>query len=321
MSVKPINTINLIMKKITFKILMVASALLLIAACTNTKNKESANTVYKMNGDAVYPAIEGMTPHAVAVAEKGDDESNLKVQLLVGKTMEVDCNQHRLQGEFEDKELESFGYDYYIFETNGNAASTMMACPDDTKSEKFISGEDHFISYNSKLTIPVYTPEGYEVRYTTWSVDSVMTAEQNPSEEINADAAKMLKSFPKKMENYDRYVIYLPKLDNEEELRLEVIAGVTKEVDCNTHWLMGDFDDQEVEGMGYEYLVFESDGNVASTRMACPDGKLTEKFIAAEGNFGRYNSQLPLVVFVPSGLEVKYKVWKAHGTHEVANKM
>ena len=49
---------------------MVASAILLIAACTNTKNKESADAVYKANGDAVYPSIEGMIPHAVTVADK-----------------------------------------------------------------------------------------------------------------------------------------------------------------------------------------------------------------------------------------------------------
>lgn len=308
------------MKKITFRILMIASAILFIAACTNTKNKESADIVYKANGDAVYPAIEGMIPHAVTVTEKGDEEPNLKVQLVVGKTMEVDCNHHRLDGEFEDEALEGFGYDYYIFETSGNVASTMMACPDDTKTEKFISGEDQFISYNSKLTTPVYAPEGYEVRYTTWGVESENTAEQKPSAVINADAAKLLKSFPENMENYNRYVIYLPKHDNEEALRLEVIAGITKKVDCNTYWLMGEFDDKDVEGMGYEYLVFESDGNIASTRMACPDEVLTEKFVAAEGDFGRYNSQLPVVVFVPNGVELKYRVWTAQDT-QVADKL
>ena len=72
--------------------------------------------------------------------------------------------------------------------------------------------------------------------------------------------------------------------------------------------------------MGYDYMVFESDGNVASTRMACPDNEVVEKFVAAEGNFGRYNSKLPVVVFVPKGIELKYKVWKAHDT-QVADKL
>ena len=308
------------MKKTTFRILTVASAILFIAACTNTKNKESVNTVYKVNGDAVYPTIEGMIPHAVAVTDKGEEEANLKVQLKVGKVMEVDCNHHQLDGEFIEKTLEGYGYEYYTFKTNGNVASTMMACPDDTKTEKFVSGKDQFTSYNSKLITPVYAPEGYEVRYTTWSVDNVYTAMQNPDESLNPEAAKQMKSFPESMEDYDRYVMYLPSKDNEEAMRLEVIPGVMKVVDCNTHWLMGEFETKVVEGMGYEYLVFNSNGDIASTRMTCPDDELTEKFIAANGHFGRYNSQMSVVVFVPKGMKLELKTWKANET-KVADKM
>ncbi|NLZ96032.1 MAG: hypothetical protein GX921_09455 [Bacteroidales bacterium] len=308
------------MKKITFRILMIASALLVIAACTNTKNKESAETVYKVNGDAVYPSIEGVIPHAVAVTDKGDEETNLKVQLKVGKIMEVDCNHHSLEGDFKEETLEGYGYEYYIFETNGNVASTMMACPDNTKTEKFISGKDHFISYNSKLATPVYAPEGYEVRYTTWEIDNEHMATQNPDKSINPDAAKQVTSYPESMENYDRYVMYLSPQDNEEELRLEIIPGVMKEVDCNTHWLMGEFETKVVEGMGYEYLVFNSNGDIASTRMACPDNEMTEEFIAAESHFGRYNSQVSQIVFVPEGMKLKFKTWKANDT-QVADKM
>ena len=308
------------MNKITFKILTIASAILFVGACTNIKNKESTETVYKANGDAVYPTIEGMIPHAVTVSDKGTNEANYKVQLAVGKMMEVDCNQHNMEGVFEHETLEGYGYDYYVFKTNGNVASTMMACPDDTKTEKFISGKDHFFSYNSKLVTPVYAPEDFEVHYTIWGVDNENTGEQIPNADISSDAAQQLKSYPETLEDYDRYVIYLPKQDNEEALRLEVIPGIMKEIDCNTYWLAGEFDIREVEGMGYDYMVFESDGNVGSTRMACPDAELIEKFVEANGHFGRYNSQLPVVVFVPKGVELKYKVWKAQDT-QVAEKL
>ena len=308
------------MKRVTMKFLMVIAVVAFAVACTNTKNKESAEAVYTANGDAVYPAIEGMTPYAVSVADKGEEESNKKVFVEVGKMMEVDCNNHWLEGSFEDKTLEGYGYDYYIFDTNGNVASTMMACPDDEKTNKFVSADGHFISYNSKLTTPIYAPDGYEVRYTTWDVDDEYTASQEPDESVNADAAKQLKSYPESMDDYDRYVIYLPKHDNEEEVRLELIPGMMKEVDCNTHWLTGDYETKEIEGMGYDYIVFNSNGDMASTRMACPDDKLTEKFIAAEGHFGRYNSQLPVVVFVPKGMELKYKTWAAKDM-KVADKL
>ncbi len=308
------------MKRITMKFLMVVAVAVFAVACTNTKNKESVEAVYTANGDAVYPTIEGMIPFAVTVADKGDEEASRKVFLEVGKMMEVDCNQHHLDGSFEEKALEGYQYDYYVFNTNGNVASTMMACPDDKKTNKFVSGEGHFISYNSKLTTPVYAPEGYEVRYTTWSVDSEYSATQKPDASMNADAAKQLKSYPESMEDYDRYVIYLPKHDNEESARLELTPGIMKEVDCNTYWLTGDFETKEIEGMGYDYIVFKSNGDMASTRMACPDDKLTEKFIASQGHFGRYNSQLPVVVFVPKGMELKYNTWKAQDM-KVADKL
>ena len=54
--------------------------------------------------------------------------------------------------------------------------------------------------------------------------------------------------------------------------------------------------------------------------MACPDNELTEKFIAASGHFGRYNSQMSVVVFVPKGMKLKFKTWKANDT-KVADKM
>ncbi|MDD2552692.1 MAG: ecotin family protein [Dysgonamonadaceae bacterium] len=308
------------MKKFSLQFIMALTAVFIAASCTNTKNKESADRHYQANGDAVYPAIEEMVPYAVKVDEKDDDKANLKVQILVGKMMDVDCNHHWLEGEFEDKTLEGYGYEYYIFETDGNVASTMMACPDEEKTSKFIHGEDQFISYNSKLVTPVYASEGYEVRYAIWNVDNEFNATQKPDESINAEAAKQLKSFPEAMEDYDRYVIYLPEEADEESLRLEVIPGVTKRVDCNTHWLIGDFETKAVEGMGYEYMVFESNGDIASTRMACPDDELIEKFVAANGDFGRYNSQLPVVVFVPKGIELKYKIWKANDM-KVADKL
>ena len=52
----------------------------------------------------------------------------------------------------------------------------MMACPEEEKRSAFVAVnlDDPFVSYNSKLPIVVYVPEGFVVRYRVWSADNVM---------------------------------------------------------------------------------------------------------------------------------------------------
>jgi len=54
--------------------------------------------------------------------------------------------------------------------------------------------------------------------------------------------------------------------------------------------------------------------------MACPDGKKTDAFVpvVGEGFMLRYNSKLPVVVYVPKGVEVRYRVWSASADVQTA---
>jgi ecotin len=148
-------------------------------ACVST-SAFAANT--PLEKVAPYPQAEkGMKRQVITLPEQ-KDESGYKVELLIGQTLEVDCNQHRLGGELESKTLEGWGYDYYVFDKVTSPMSTMMACPDGKKTEKFVTaylGDDAMVRYNSKLPIVVYTPENIDVKYRVWKAeDTVQNAEK-----------------------------------------------------------------------------------------------------------------------------------------------
>ncbi|ENZ8713565.1 ecotin family protein, partial [Klebsiella pneumoniae] len=49
----------------------------------------------------------------------------------------------------------------------------------------------------------------------------------------------------------------------------------------------------------------------------CPDGKKEKKFVTAglgDDAMLRYNSKLPIVVYTPSNVDVKYRIWRADET-------
>ena len=65
---------------------------------------------------------------------------------------------------------------------------------------------------------------------------------------------------------------------------------------------------------GFPYFILKSVTGPASTLMACPpDKKEQEAFVQVRSNQGllRYNSKLPVVVYVPVDFEVHYRIWTA----------
>ena len=126
---------------------------------------------------APYPKAEKGMKRQVIQLTPEKDESTLKVELLIGQTLEVDCNQHRLGGELDSKTLEGWGYDYYVFDKVTSPVSTMMACPDGKKEKQFVMaglGDAGMLRYNSRLPIVVYTPANIDVKYRIWRADETI---------------------------------------------------------------------------------------------------------------------------------------------------
>ncbi len=118
--------------------------------------------------------------------------------------------------------------------------------------------------------------------------------------------------FPKAKQGYKQWIIDLKKSGFEEKLKIEFYVGKIQAVDkCNSFFLAGNLKEVELQGWGYSYYEFTTNGAIAGTKMGCIDNAKVKKFIKSESIMARYNSRLPIVIYVPEGYELRYKIWSA----------
>ena len=120
---------------------------------------------------AFPPAARGMIRYVISVPQE-TNEADLRIELMIGKTVNVDPNNvHFFGGRLEQKVVKGWGYNYYVLPKLGPMAGTLIAVdPNVPRVDRFITlgGEPHLMRYNSKLPLVVYVPEGVEVRYRLW---------------------------------------------------------------------------------------------------------------------------------------------------------
>ncbi|MBC9795043.1 ecotin [Sinomicrobium weinanense] len=122
---------------------------------------------------SIYPNPEKGYKQMVIEVPYSDNDAAKKIEFTVGKWMEVDpCNKHGLQGSLEQKDLEGWGYSYYVFKSDGNVMSTQMACPDNNKVNQFITSQPEMVRYNGKLPVVIYVPEGYDVQFKIYKAEA-----------------------------------------------------------------------------------------------------------------------------------------------------
>jgi ecotin len=136
-----------------------------------------------------------------------------------------------------------------------------------------------------------------------------------PAAAEKTEAERNLKAFPDADEGMARHVLMLPAEDREDSLRVELIIGKTVSTDgVNSHFFGGNLQEVVIEGWGFTRHVLAQLGPMAGTLIAVDPGvPRVDRFITLGGEprLLRYNSRLPLVVYVPDGVEVRYRIWHA----------
>jgi ecotin len=130
-----------------------------------------------------------------------------------------------------------------------------------------------------------------------------------------AFGAGNMKAFPPPEKGMVRYVLNLDEKSDETAFQVELMVGKTVETDQrNIHFFAGKIEKETVKGWGYTRYVVHKIGPMAGTLMAVdPKEPKVERFIKLGGEpyLVRYNSKLPVVVYVPEGTEVRYRIWRA----------
>ncbi len=132
---------------------------------------------------------------------------------------------------------------------------------------------------------------------------------------VSAYAGDNMKAFPPPAKGQTRYVLHLPELDNESNCRVELIVGKTVKLDeANRYFFGGSIKKETIAGWGFRRYVVNELGPMAGTLMAVdPDAPRVDRFIRLSGEpyLVRYNSRLPVVVYVPDGVDLHYRMWRA----------
>ena len=141
---------------------------------------------------------------------------------------------------------------------------------------------------------------------------------------LSVYAGDNMMAFPPAKEGMVRYVLQLPKQDDESAFKVELIVGKTVLVDeKNRYFFGGKIEEETIKGWGFPYYNLRKLGPMAGTMMAIdPNAPKVNRFITLGGQpyLIRYNSRLPIIVYAPEGVEVRYRIWSVGPETKVIEK-
>lgn len=135
---------------------------------------------------------------------------------------------------------------------------------------------------------------------------------------------KELKAFPEAKAGMERLVIVLPHKERGEEdsFKVELIPGKEMMTDGVNKTRLGiSLEPKPLKGWGYTFYEMKGKPIAMSTLMApLPGAKKVKKFVKGQGFTIPYNSRLPIVIYLPKGIEMRYRIWQAPETLSKAEK-
>lgn len=143
-----------------------------------------------------------------------------------------------------------------------------------------------------------------------------------------------LKPYPVPAAGERRWVIQLPGVlqpssdprisANPLDWRVELIVGKEITVDCNGPRLNGSIRSESLKGWGYSIYRVGPVTLGPSTRMACPpDQGPRQAFVTLSRKpfVVPYNVSLPIVIYAPEDVQVRWRLWKAEREQREAQRL
>jgi len=107
--------------------------------------------------------------------------------------------------------------------------------------------------------------------------------------------------------------------------KVELIVGKMVQVgEGNRYFFNGKIEEETIKGWGFPRYNVSTPGPMAGTLMAIdPNAPKVNRFITLGGDafLIRCNSRLPIVVYAPEGVEVRYRVWRAEPEPKVIERV
>ena len=96
-----------------------------------------------------------------------------RVEIIVGRTLTVDCNRHLLQGSLLEESVPGWGFPMFRVKGGSQLVSTRMACPGQAPRREFVvlGGTPVLVPVNPRLPIAVVAPKELEVRWRLWRAE------------------------------------------------------------------------------------------------------------------------------------------------------